>query len=100
MRGFESKCCRWVVVFTKGGDLCLTDKGILLKICEIGKQGDLSALICVERKYPAGKVDRRLRRGNSRTVQSNFLCNERKPFEHAGFQSSSVKGFVGFTSFI
>ena len=45
MRGFESKCCCWLVVFTKGGDLCLTDKGILLKICEIGEQGDLSALV-------------------------------------------------------
>ena len=32
-------------VFTKGGDLCLSDKGILLETCEIGEQGDLSALV-------------------------------------------------------
>ena len=45
MCDFNLKCRRWSVVFTKGGDLCLSDKGILLKTCEIEEQGDLSALV-------------------------------------------------------
>ena len=45
MCDFILKCRRWSVVFTKGGDLCLSDKGILLKTCEIEEQGDLSALV-------------------------------------------------------
>ena len=46
MCGFQWKRRRWSVVFNEGGDLCLSDTGILLKTCEIEEQGDLSALVC------------------------------------------------------
>ena len=37
------RCCRLLVVFTEGGDLCSLNKESLLETCEIGVQGVSSA---------------------------------------------------------
>lgn len=36
-------CCRFLTVFTEGGDLCLLNKESLPEICENGEQGVLFA---------------------------------------------------------